>query len=153
MEKPEFRGQYSITLDDKSRIMLPAKIRSSLSGDVLILTKGVDNCLNLYIPDDWEPIRALILANTSEFSKYGRALRRRMIDPAEEVAIDSVGRIKIPLPVMRNVGIRRSVSCFLLGRGSHIEIWDMDAFDRYEEESASGVQKNWEEIGELMEGE
>ena len=46
-------GEYSNTLDDKGRIQFPAKLRSVLQQDGLVVTRGLDNCLMLFTVDEW----------------------------------------------------------------------------------------------------
>ena len=50
-----FMGEYHHTIDDKGRIIIPAKIRYEL-GEQFIVTKGLDGCLFIYPKEEWQNI-------------------------------------------------------------------------------------------------
>ena len=47
-----FMGEYQHTLDNKGRLILPAKIREGL-GDTFIATRGLDDCIFVYTREEW----------------------------------------------------------------------------------------------------
>lgn len=50
-----FIGEYHHTIDDKGRIIIPAKFREEL-GDSFIITRGIENCLFVYSLDSFKKI-------------------------------------------------------------------------------------------------
>ena len=50
-----FLGNYTPKLDDKGRLILPAKFRKQLE-DGLVITRGQDRCLVVYAQDEFERI-------------------------------------------------------------------------------------------------
>jgi MraZ protein len=48
-----FMGEYQHSIDQKGRIMMPAKIRTQL-GERFVLTKGLDSCLFVYPEQEWK---------------------------------------------------------------------------------------------------
>ena len=48
-----FMGEYHYSIDDKGRLIIPAKFRSEL-GDKFIITRGIENCLFAYPEKRWE---------------------------------------------------------------------------------------------------
>ena len=48
-------GEYHYNLDEKKRLLLPAKIRKDL-GKKGVLTKGLEGCLFLYPKNEWEKL-------------------------------------------------------------------------------------------------
>ena len=50
-----FMGEYHHTIDEKGRIIIPAKFREEL-GNSFIITRGIENCLFVYSMDNWERI-------------------------------------------------------------------------------------------------
>ena len=48
-----FLGEYQHSLDDKGRLVLPAKFRDQLAGG-LVMTKGQDRCVFVFPEDRWE---------------------------------------------------------------------------------------------------
>lgn len=138
-------GQFNITIDDKGRMSLPAKLRSSVPGDTLILTKGAEKCLWLYLPEEWKKVSARLVAGSSVFALNTQDVLRRFIAPAEEVAVDKAGRVKLSASLMKSMDISRD--CYLLGMGERLEIWDEAVYERFEEERAAGVKDTWEGLG------
>ncbi|MBN2616797.1 MAG: cell division/cell wall cluster transcriptional repressor MraZ [Spirochaetales bacterium] len=127
------KGQFNGTIDDKGRLLLPGKIRASLPDDILIQTRGVDKCIWLFPTEPWKNFEALLMGNNSLLNSKSRLLHRRLIAPAQEVNIDSAGRIKLSASIMKSVDVVRE--CIILGLDDHIEIWDVEAYDEYQRET------------------
>ncbi|MDE6195412.1 MAG: cell division/cell wall cluster transcriptional repressor MraZ, partial [Erysipelotrichaceae bacterium] len=47
-----FIGEYAHNIDKKGRMIIPAKFREEL-GDMIIVTRGIDGCLNIYTKEQW----------------------------------------------------------------------------------------------------
>lgn len=138
-------GQFNITIDDKGRMSLPARIRSRISGDELVMTKGTERCLCLYLPDEWDRVSAQLVNNASVFSLSTQDVLRRFIAPAEEVTVDKAGRVKLSASLMKSMGLTRD--CYLLGMGDRLEIWDQAVYERFEEDKSTEVKQTWEGLG------
>jgi MraZ protein len=138
-------GQYNVTIDDKGRMSLPAKLRGKIPGDTLILTKGTEKCLWLYLPEEWDRVSAQLVGGSSVFSLSTQDVLRRFIAPAEEVSVDNAGRVKLSPSLMKSMGLARD--CYLLGMGERLEIWDEAVYDRFEEERTAEVKLTWEGLG------
>lgn len=139
------QGQYSITIDDKGRMLLPSKLRRQIPGDTLVLTKGIQRCLWLFLPSGWDRLSEEIMSKTSIFALAIQNVQRRIVAPAETITIDKAGRIKLSLSLMRAMGI--SKACYLLGMGEQLEIWDEATLDHYELKNAGEVENIWEDFG------
>ncbi len=138
-------GQFNITIDDKGRMSLPSKIRSRISGDELVMTKGAEKCLWLYLPEEWEIVSRQLIEGASVFSLNTQDVLRRFIAPAEEVAVDKAGRVKLSASLMKSMGLNRE--CYLLGMGGRLEIWDKEVYELFEEERSAEVKQTWEGLG------
>ena len=125
--------------------MLPAKIRSKLPGEKLILTKGAERCLWLYLPDEWVGVADQLVRGSSVFSLTNQDVLRRFIAPAEEVVLDKTGRVKLSASLMKSMNISRD--CYLLGMGERLEIWDEAVYESFEEERSAEVKQAWEGLG------
>jgi MraZ protein len=123
-----FRGATSLNLDVKGRLAVPAKHRDALhalSAGHLVLTAHPHRCLLLYPQPAWDPIQAKMMA-LSSFDKQSSALQRLLVGFAEDLEMDSAGRLLVS-PVLRDFsGIEKQV--MLVGQGSHFELWNMDAW-------------------------
>lgn len=138
-------GQFNITIDEKGRMSLPSRIRGKIDGDVLILTKGAEKCLWLYLPEEWDRVSEQLISGASVFSLNTQDVLRRFIAPAEEVSVDKAGRVKLSPSLMKSVGLGRD--CYLLGMGERLEIWDETVYERFEEERSAEVKETWEGLG------
>lgn len=141
MEVKGIRGQYSSTLDEKGRMMLPAKLRSQVPLESLILTKSVDRCLWLFPVDHWDRLVEGLREKKSLFNDQYQMIYRRLIAPAEEISVDKNGRIKLLPALMKSVDLSRD--CSLIGMDDHIEIWDERIYEKYEESCAQSVKDGW----------
>jgi MraZ protein len=123
-----FRGATSLSLDAKSRLVVPMRHRESLQLECagnLVLTAHPHRCLLLYPQPAWEPIQAKMMA-LSSFDKQSSALQRLLVGFAEDIALDGAGRLLIS-PVLREfAGLDKEV--MLVGQGSHFELWNKDAW-------------------------
>ncbi len=145
------QGQYSVIIDDKGRMLLPAKLRQQIPGETLILTKGIQKCLWLFLPGKWKKISQEILSQASVFSLRNQDVMRRIVAPAEEISIDKTGRVKLSLSLMRAIGI--SKACYVMGMDEQLEIWDETALNQYELDKAGEVEQVWEDFGIMDETE
>ncbi len=123
-----FRGATSLSLDAKNRLAVPIRHRDALQFQCagnLVLTAHPHRCLLLYPQAAWEPIQTKMMA-LSSFDKQSSALQRLLVGFAEDIALDSAGRILVS-PVLREfAGLDKEV--MLVGQGSHFELWDMEAW-------------------------
>ena len=136
-----FMGEYNHTVDEKGRLIIPAKYREEL-GNEFVVTKGLDGCLFAYGLSEWqvleEKLRALPLTN-----KDARAFARFMLAGAASVEIDKQGRILLPQVLKNFAEIEKEV--VLIGVASRFEIWNRT---KWEENS---IDDNVEELAEKME--
>ncbi|HUX50578.1 MAG TPA: division/cell wall cluster transcriptional repressor MraZ [Spirochaetia bacterium] len=141
-------GEFRNALDEKGRLMIPVRIRSEISGNILILTRGIDRCLWLFPPEEWKHISANLLANTSPFNSKARLIQRKLIAPAQEVEIDRTGRITIPVTLREYAGLKKE--SIILGIEKYIEIWDEAEYQQYLNDNESEFQQAAEELGGLV---
>jgi MraZ protein len=141
-------GEFHISLDDKGRLLIPARIRNRVSGTSLIVTRGIDRCLWLFEPDEWRGFSAKLMSASSPLSRRGRLLQRRIVAPAQEIEIDRSGRLNIPKSLQESAAIDHE--CTLLVMERYMEIWDAAAYQAYENESEPELQEAAEELGGLV---
>jgi MraZ protein len=114
-----FLGQYQHTLDDKSRLMIPARFRELLVGGAYI-TQGFDRCLMVmttaYFEEVYRRINAMNLADPT-----ARMLRRLFLANAYPVEIDKVGRILVPANLRQAIELEGEA--IIAGQGDYFEVW------------------------------
>ncbi len=141
-------GEFRNTLDDKGRISLPARLRLSLPGNVLIITQGIDDCLWLFNPDQWESLAGKLMESTSPFLARSRMIQRRIIAPAQETEIDKVGRIAIPSSLRDFAGLTKE--CVILAVDKYLELWDVERYKSYWSDHETEFQAASEELGSII---
>ena len=120
-----FMGEFNHTVDEKGRVMIPAKFREQL-GNCFFVTKGLDGCLTLYTEEEFEKLQKRI-AELSMMDRSARTIRRLFIGSAQEMEGDKQGRILLPLPLREYAGICKDV--VFDGNRDYIEIWDKKKWD------------------------
>ena len=117
---PRFTGSVEHALDDKGRLIVPARFRERLGTGFIITIAPSDPCLVLYPQAAWEEICAKLQAAPIKDDRYRRFVRR-MFANTEEVACDAQGRLLIPAPLRAHAGIVRDVTS--IGALTRVEIW------------------------------
>lgn len=140
-------GEYRNTMDEKGRILFPTRLRTELTGNVLVLTQALDRCLWLFTPEEWRKLSAKIMESASPFNSQARLVLRRLIAPAQEVEFDKSGRISIPQSLREYANL--SKDCVILGINKYIELWDYAKYQVYLEESESSFQEAAEGMSEI----
>ena len=113
-----FMGTTYNSIDDKKRMIVPAKMRSSL-GNRCILTKGLDLCLYIYTVEDWEKQLEKI-SKLPEGDPKVRAFIRHVCANAAECEFDKQGRIVIPQDLIDYAHIEKEL--VTMGAMSKIEV-------------------------------
>ena len=122
-----FIGEYNHTIDEKGRIIIPAKFREML-GDNFIVTRGIENCLFVYSMDDWTKITDKL--NSLPFTRRdARTFNRFFMSGATSVELDKQGRINISAPLIDYAHLVKD--CVVIGTGDRIEIWGQEAWDLF----------------------
>lgn len=120
-----FRGSSSHTLDDKGRLIIPARFRSiiqSEGGDAVMLTQK-DKAVFGFSLQEWSRVEERIrsMANTSDAF---RRFRRIFVGSAQECPCDKQGRVLIP-PALREYA-QLGKEIVLVGVQDHFEIWSQE---------------------------
>jgi MraZ protein len=140
-------GEYRNTLDEKGRILFPSRLRTALTGNILIATQGLDRCLWLFTPEEWDDLSSKIMNSASPFNTRNRLVLRRLIAPAQEIEFDRTGRISIPQSLREYASLEKD--CVLLGISKYMELWDAAVYRTYLEESDSSYHEAAEELGSV----
>jgi MraZ protein len=137
-----FMGEYRHAIDDKGRIIIPAKFREDL-GDTFVITRGLDHTLFAYPRSEWiqleQKLKALPFTKTDS-----RKFTRFFFSGACEVEQDKQGRITFPLPLREYARLKKD--CVVIGVCTRVEIWCKEAWDEYYANSA----ESFNEIAESM---
>jgi len=115
-----FLGQFQHNLDEKGRLMIPARYRELLAAGAFI-TQGFDKCLmvmtDAYFAQVYDRINSMNLADPT-----ARLLRRLILSNAYAVEVDKVGRILVPGNLRQVIALNGEA--IVAGQGDYFEVWN-----------------------------
>ena len=119
-------GEYSHTIDNKGRMIVPAKFRAEL-GERFIVTKGFDGCLYGYSLEEWKSIEEKIKTLPLITGKDARNFTRFFFSSAIECELDSQGRILITQNLREHAELVKEI--VVIGVSTRIEIWSKEKWE------------------------
>jgi MraZ protein len=125
LERTVFLGEFQHTIDDKGRLAVPAKFRSSLN-DGLVVTRGLDKCLYVWTLDQWMDLSQK-LSKLPMMQGDARRVARHFFSGAVDTKLDKLGRVILPQFLREYAGLSDEV--VVLGVHTRIEIWAKDGWD------------------------
>lgn len=129
-----FLGTHTPRLDEKGRVILPAKFREGLANGVVV-TKGQEACLVVWPTAVFEEY-ATRLRTAAQTSQSVRAYTRVFFSSAFDEIPDKQGRITVPSQLREFAGLDRD--CVVVGADTRVEIWDAAAWATYLAEQEPG---------------
>ncbi len=136
-----FIGTYYHTIEEKGRVSLPKKFREF--GENWIITRGLDGGLFLFLNNTF----TAELEKLSQFAftkKAHRDIIRLMTNEAQELQVDSSGRLLLPDYLRATAQLTKEVA--IVGSYQRIEIWDVQKYHEY----IDHLEKHAEEIAEKV---
>lgn len=137
-----FIGEYRHTLDNKNRVIMPAKFREQIGG-AFVMTKGLDNCLFIYPMNEWKNIEEK-LKGLPMTSKDARAFVRFFFAGATECEIDKQGRTLVPNNLKEFARIDKDV--VIIGVSTRIELWSLEEWNKFN----TDANISYEDVAEKM---
>lgn len=135
-----FLGEFTHTIDEKGRLIIPARFRADLA-EGLVVTRGLDRCLVIYPMEEWNKLaeQASALPMTD---RRARAFSRLLFANASDATPDKQGRVLIP-PRLREYA-NLNGEAIVIGINAYIEVWNRDSWTE-ERERVEGYDVNIEE--------
>jgi MraZ protein len=137
-----FMGEYQHNIDQKGRMIIPAKFRDDL-GESFVLTRGLDQCVFGYPLNEWKQLEEKLKALPFT-KKDARAFTRFFFSGAVECELDKQGRVNIAPPLRNYAKIEKE--CVVIGVSNRIEIWSKPIWDEYYTQS----EESFSEIAESI---
>jgi len=137
-----FLGTYAPKLDEKGRIILPAKFRDELE-DGMVITRGQERCLYVFSTTEFEQLHDRI-RQAPVTSKQARDYLRLFLSGANAEVPDKQHRVTIPAQLRSYAGLDRELT--VIGAGNRAEIWDTDAWNAYYAEQEAKFADTTEEV-------
>ncbi|MCX7521502.1 division/cell wall cluster transcriptional repressor MraZ [Microbacterium sp. STN6] len=137
-----FLGTYNPKLDEKGRIILPAKFRDELAGGI-VMTRGQEHCVYVFSQREFESLHEKI-RQAPVTSKQARDYLRVFLSGASAESPDKQHRVTVPPALRSYAGLDRDL--VVIGAGSRAEIWDAEAWQTYLAEQEAAFSDTAEEV-------
>lgn len=145
-----FTGTYYHGIDEKGRVIIPAKLRAAIQeerdGAGFWMARGLDGCVALYTPREWEALRQRVPG--TEFSPKRRNFERLLYSGAQYGMCDRQGRIILPDLLQREAGIQKEI--VITGVGERIEIWAKERWEELEARTKETFEQDAQELFALQ---
>ncbi|CAB4332740.1 MAG: division/cell wall cluster transcriptional repressor MraZ [Actinobacteria bacterium] len=122
-----FLGTHEPKLDEKGRLILPARFRDELS-EGLVITKGQERCLYVFPANEFSLITER-LRQAPVTEKKSRDYLRVMFAGAHDEVPDNQGRVTIPSGLRTYASLEKN--CVVIGANTRLEIWDSTTWNSY----------------------
>jgi len=116
-------GTYYHNIDEKGRMIFPAKFREEL-GLSFVITQWLDGCLAVFSQEEFSRISSKLYELPMGMTPN---LQRKLFSNGDVVEPDKQGRILIPTILRKKAGLARDVA--VLGVQNRVEIWDRERWD------------------------
>ena len=135
-------GEFHHSIDEKGRLIIPAKFREEL-GVEFIITRGLEDCLFAYRLAEWNKMTDRL--NTLPVTKKNaRSFKRFILSGATVAEFDKHGRINITSPLITHADLKKE--CVIVGVGDHLEIWSLDKWNDFYDSSKDAMSDIAEDL-------
>ncbi len=120
-------GTHTPKLDEKGRLILPAKFRDELAEGVVI-TRGQERCLYVFSKREFAGVHEKI-RQAPVTSEEARKSLRVFLSGATDEQPDKQGRVLLPQILREYAGLNKELT--IIGVGARAEIWDATSWQKY----------------------
>ena len=124
-------GEYELSLDDKSRVLIPAEIRKKMDlerdGEAFYLVLGRNRQPWLYVEKFYEELVASQRPADLMPSEDENAYDQLIFGMAARLEMDKAGRVLIPQKMRKRTGLADEIT--VVGVKDHLELWNRDAWE------------------------
>jgi len=133
-DRPLFTGSVEHSLDDKGRLVVPARFRERLGAGFFLTIAQPDPCLALFPASSWAEVCARIEAAPVKDAAF-RSFVRHLFAHTEELSCDPQGRRVLPAALRSYAKIDRDV--ISIGSLTRVEVWAREKYAHEEKSRAT----------------
>ncbi|MDR2735883.1 MAG: hypothetical protein LBB20_03595 [Puniceicoccales bacterium] len=145
LEKSFYVGQFQRNMDDKLRIALPTKWRSTVDNEIFLALPNPIGCITIYPPKMITRLEEKV-AEVSLGDQKGQYVLAKLFSNADTFSCDQKGRIKIEERIVDHAGISNDV--LLVGSYMTFNIWEPNRFQNY----IKCVDHQSDEMSDILKG-
>jgi MraZ protein len=127
-----FLGEFTHAIDEKNRLVLPAKFRAFITDaedkkGLFVVASPVsgEHCLRLYTRTGWKPVEAKLRQEANK-SKDPARYMRYFASRGEFAQLDTQSRLVVPQKLMDYAGLKKDV--LMVGNVDWIEVWNVGEY-------------------------
>ncbi|MBP2057812.1 MraZ protein [Lactobacillus colini] len=137
-----FMGEYHHNLDNKGRLIIPAKFRNQI-GNLIVFTRGMEGCIFGYPISEWQKIETK-LAQLPLTRKNARNFMRIFYSGAMETNFDKQGRVNLTSTLKEYADLKQE--CIIIGVSNRIEIWSAERWQKFSDQAS----EDYDDIAENL---
>lgn len=119
-----FLGSFAISMDDKGRVAVPARVRELLAemcqGRIVVTAHTEERCLLIYPESKWQELLPQVEA-LPNINRKARMMQRLLLGYATPLEVEGNGRILLPPTLREYAGLDKKL--MLIGQGKKLELW------------------------------
>ena len=135
-------GTHTPKLDEKGRLILPAKFRDEL-GEGVVITRGQERCLYVFSSKEFASVHDKI-RQAPVTNEEARRYLRVFLSGATDEAPDKQGRVLLPQLLRDYANLSKEL--VIIGVGARAEIWDAQTWNDYLARNEDGFSSQAEEV-------
>ena len=117
-----FVGRYEHSLDEKGRVILPARFRTSFD-NLALISKFNERCLAIWTPEEFDK-KAEEMATLMDGTPEERQRARSWSMGSAEVDLDRQGRVAVPAYLREFADLAEGGTVLVHGALTHLELWN-----------------------------
>ena len=135
-------GTHTPKLDEKGRLILPAKFRDEL-GDGVVITRGQERCLYVFSSKEFSSVHEKI-RQAPVTNEEARRYLRVFLSGASDETPDKQGRVLLPQLLREYANLSKEL--VIIGVGARAEIWDSKTWNDYLANNEEGFASQAQEV-------
>jgi len=132
-----FTGETERSIDEKSRISLPAEAREGFSSGVVYASPGPNDTIWLSPEETFEK-KANSLEQSLLPDEDVMEFEQILFSQSRRIEIDKAGRIRLPDTLLSLAGIAKQA--YVLGVGDHLEVFNFERWSAKKEENLAKLK-------------
>ncbi len=139
-----FHGEYSYSLDDKGRVIVPKVHREAFS-DGVYLTRGLERCVWVFPLATWQELSGK-LSHDGLGSSAARGVDR-LLYTGTELQLDKQGRVTVPDYLRDHASLAPGDSASVLGVKNRLELWNPSRWRAHSAQMMSRLDDDLSRMG------